>query len=416
MKRILLFASVVIVFVALTNIFSPGDTTQTDPWTPRPGEAAAAVPGNAPYTMIAWNDLGMHCINPRFAEIGVLPPFNNIRAIVIRRGKEPQLVTSGVTVSYGFAWNKTVKGKTDFWQHAEKLFGVKLAEGVGLTGNGLSGRMKPTKDYFEATGIPILPYNDDKTWNPYQWATVMARDTKGAVLSTASFVVPVSDEMRCDKCHSTGGVAAKGINTGTVDGNILALHDKRQNTKLYASRPVLCANCHADAALGKPGTAGAASLSLAMHRKHSTLTNMPACYDCHPGPKTSCNRSAIEDMGPKGASPNCAKCHGNLKQVADGLIKGRQPWLDEPTCAQCHGKEYDTKGVLYREAKGHGGVYCVACHNSPHAWWPSKRPDDNSLPMNLQGNSHAIGYKSCYVCHTNGRRGDKPPHNGEGDD
>ena len=83
MKRILLFASVVIVFVALTNIFSPGDTTQTDQWTPRPGEAAAAVPGNAPYTMIAWN---LCRVRPIFRGRGIIGTMLGIRHGVADKG------------------------------------------------------------------------------------------------------------------------------------------------------------------------------------------------------------------------------------------------------------------------------------------------------------------------------------------
>jgi hypothetical protein len=88
------------------------------------------------------------------------------------------------------------------------------------------------------------------------------------------------------------------------------------------------------------------------------------------------------------------------------VANGRQPWLQEPTCEQCHGSNYTTGDVLYRNAKGHGGVYCTACHNSPHAWWPSKLWADNLQPLKVQRTPYAIG--NCGVCHTNKLAGDNP--------
>jgi hypothetical protein len=231
--------------------------------------------------------------------------------------------------------------------------------------------------------------------------------------------VPVSDELNCQKCHDKGGAAAKpaGIDTGNVATNTLKLHDLREHTTLMSSQPANCSRCHADNALGAAGNPGVENLSLAMHGKHAGLSPQPSCYDCHPGAKTQCNRSAIAAMGPdlRTHDPRCESCHGNLSAVAQGLAAGRQPWLQEPTCVQCHnGPQFDTGTVLYRKARGHGGLLCITCHNSPHAWWPSLRSDDNALPAQLQGSAKAIGYNACSVCHTDGRRGTMPPHGGEG--
>jgi hypothetical protein len=361
------------------------------------------------YVLIGWNDLGMHCISPRFKEMCILPPYNTIRAIVIRKGgEEPHVVTSGLTITYSLDNNKSVAGKTDFWTYVNKLFGKTLTPGIGLTGNGLSGTMVKKSGYFEATGIPALPYNDSMKWDPYQHATLTLKGN--GISGKTLVVVPVSDEMNCQKCHYSNGPGAPGIKTSTLEGNILTLHDKREGTKLMSSRPVLCAGCHSDNALGAAGKPGVPSLSYAMHVKHASLSKQPSCQDCHPGAKTQCNRSAIEGMGPKGTDPQCSNCHGSLKKVASDLKAGRRPWIDEPTCAQCHGAKYSTGTKLYREAKGHGGVLCVACHNSPHAWLPSNRADDNIQAMGLQGNNHALGYKACNLCHTDGRKGTVPPH------
>jgi hypothetical protein len=373
--------------------------------------------GNKPadYVLIGWSDLGMHCLSPRYQEMCILPPYNTVRAIVIRKGVKPQLVTQGIKIRYSLDGNQTVEGKTDFWTYVNALFGKQPGIGVGLTGNRLSGSMTVLGDCFEASGIPALPYNDAMKWDPYQHATLIASGRD--ILQTTKIVVPVSDEMDCQKCHASGGVGAPGIHTPTLEGNILTLHDLREGTNLMSQRPVLCAKCHSDNALGATGMPGVPSMSHAMHVKHASVAQQPKCQDCHPGAKTQCNRSRLEDMGPEGTDPKCDNCHGDLNKVAETLRNGRRPWIDEPTCAECHGSAYSTGTDLYRNARGHGGVYCVACHNSPHAWLPSRRADDNLQAMTLQGNNHAIGYRACNVCHTDGRTGEKPPHgNGSGGD
>ena len=365
------------------------------------------------YVLIGWNDLGMHCISPSYKEMAILPPFNNLWVQVIQRGDPPQIVTSGVSIEYSVINNTTVEGKTDFWQYALQLFGADLPLGIGLTGNGLTGRMELVDDHFEATGIPVLPYDDHMSWNPYQVANVKLKDSSGRSLKKIQVILPVSNELNCEKCHATGADASAqyGIDTPTLEGNILTIHDTISHTSLMSARPVLCANCHASNALGMKGDPNRRSLSAAMHGKHSTLLDLgymdlPGCYDCHPGPNTQCLRTAIGGMGYIGDEPSCPSCHGDLKQIADSIDQGRKPWLQEPSCEQCHGINYSTGQDLYRHSKGHGGVYCAACHNSPHAWWPSKLRVDNLQPIKLQKASYSIG--ECSTCHTKKQEGDNP--------
>jgi hypothetical protein len=113
-------------------------------------------------------------------------------------------------------------------------------------------------------------------------------------------------------------------------------------------------------------------------------------------------------MGYLGDTPSCQTglCHGGMQQVADSIGKGREPWLQEPACDQCHGSNVATSQDLYRHAKGHGGLLCAACHNSPHSWWPSKMWADNMQPAKLQHAPTAIG--DCAVCHTRKMEGRNP--------
>ena len=52
------------------------------------------------YSVFAWNDLGMHCLNPTYDKLVILPPYNNVLVQVVKRGNPPDVVTTGITVSY----------------------------------------------------------------------------------------------------------------------------------------------------------------------------------------------------------------------------------------------------------------------------------------------------------------------------
>ena len=214
------------------------------------GYAATVAAANSPYVLLAWNDLGMHCYNLDFKDIAVLPPYNNLWAQVVKIGDPPQIITTGVSVSYAFPDNTYSVGKTNFWTYAQPLFGLKapLTPNIGLTGKGLAGSMDVKADHFQADGIPLTEYSDSAPTvrNPFQLATVIATDTRtGQEIARLTTVAPVSTEMHCDNCHNDNGRAARGIATGNVSTNILTLHDQDIGTDLMGSRPVLCASCHA---------------------------------------------------------------------------------------------------------------------------------------------------------------------------
>ncbi len=364
------------------------------------------------YIVLGWNDLGMHCYNRDFQDLAVLPPYNNLVVQVIRRGGEPQIITSGITVSYSFPENTYSAGKSNFWDYASKLFGKNLAPNVGLTGKGLAGQMDLKGDHFTAEGIPLTEFSDKapNTRQPFQLANIVVKDLQGKVLATNQIVAPVSTEMRCDTCHSDG---AFGISTGRVETNILRLHD-RENADDYPSghtgqlmdrRPVLCAECHSSNALGASGVAGIPSLSNAMHAKHAETGRIPnttdGCYNCHPGPTTKCLRDVMSDKHGMG----CVDCHGTINQVS----QNQQPWLKEPRCDTCHTEaKYKQDQALYRMSKGHGGIYCEACHDSTHAIAPSTQSRDAIKFINLQGAPGPIS--KCTVCHTVTPSGGGPHH------
>ena len=379
-----------------------------------PPGIGAPPPGNDNYTLIAWNDLGMHCMDPSFEDFAVLPPYNTLWAQLIRKGDEPDIVTSGVTVSYRVLGNTRSDNKTNFWDHAQQLFDLSapLPANVGLKGFGLQGVMAPESDHFIAEGIPLTEYLDRNTSRPYpyQVAELVARDSNGQILASTQTVLPVSTEMHCDYCHQDNSSANPTIATGVVKQNILSLHDRNNSTNLMAQRPVLCANCHSSNALGTTGQPGVPSLSRAMHSNHAPLddgTMEGTCYSCHPGPKTKCLRGTMFEQG-----MSCQDCHGSMNDVASA---NRRPWIDEPQCGSCHGTAYaENPGKMYRFSTGHEGIYCQACHGSQHAIGPSTQKNDNIQAILLQGSPGTID--TCTVCHTSTPDRSEGPHQGDGGD
>jgi hypothetical protein len=339
--------------------------------------------------VLGYNDLGMHCMNARFAELMVLPPYNNLHAQVIAKGSEPRIVTSGVTVSYSIPGNTDSAGKTDFWTYAQALLGVALQPNIGLTGNGLSGTMQPTgTNDWAATGVPITPIDDAGNTNAYQLANIIVTQNSTITASTQA-VIPVSTEMSCFLCHNTPGVA--------VETAIPRAHDRLHQTTLEQQKPVLCAKCHADPALGAAGTTGVETLSGAMHTAHAprmaTAGLAVSCYACHPGVKTQCLRDVHYSKG-----MTCTSCHGDMAALG---VATRTPWVDEPRCGNCHtraGFQFEQANTLFKASIGHNGVHCEACHGSPHAITPTTVAADNVQAIALQG--HAGTINACTVCHT----------------
>gem|GEM_PF-3161579 len=340
------------------------------------------------HIVIGWNDLGMHCSNKDFSSLVVLPPYNNVRAQVIRVGDAdhlPVVVTENLRVTYEIPGNTYSVGKTNFWSYEDQIFGANLPDNVGLTGNGLSGEMTAVDDHFEVTGIPITPYTDADLVNedPFQLGLLTVYDLSDQALATAPPVVPVSNEINCvgSGCHSS-------------EQQILNEHAEEAGFDPINDKPILCASCHSSNALGAPGQPGVPSLSQAIHEKHGERTD--DCYKCHPGPNTQCLRDVMKTEH----GFTCQSCHGSVSDVGHSIDQGREPWLEEPSCGAtaCHGANYaEEPGKLFRESRGHGGLFCSACHGEPHAIVPSGEARDNVQNIALQGFAGTLS--ACQTCH-----------------
>ncbi|MBD3789964.1 MAG: hypothetical protein IE885_06325 [Campylobacterales bacterium] len=386
MKKITLLLTIpsIFFFMACGGSGSSGNNTDDGP---------VVIDGT--YTLTAWNDLGMHCMDGKdYSVFSVLPPYNNLHAQI--KNKNGDLITSGIILTYEATkgtdnqWNTTSiqttdgKSKTNFWDYAIDLFGVDLVPDTGLAGNPMATttpvQMKFNSDHqwWEAEGIPITPYNDNGTKNYYPLVKVTAKDTQGNILSQVQTVLPVSDEMDCKRCHGSNSVTeAEPINGWVNDSdqekdykyNILRLHDDKHpdavsnhavqlTNKGYdynneglemtarSGTPVLCVACHKSNVLPGIGIE-LKPFTQAIHGKHADVidpdtnlklsdsTNRTSCYACHPGAQTKCLRGAMGDA--KDANGNsliqCQSCHGLMDDVGR---EQREGWLDQPNCQACH--------------------------------------------------------------------------------
>ncbi len=362
------------------------------------GAGGAAVAGNsinatglsnggsaatAPYSLVAWSELGMHCIDGKdYSIFSILPPYNIIHAQLIKKGEPPTQITSGVTITYQAtpdatgSVNTASASKTNFWNYVRVLFLNSVPPETGLANYKTQSKTaqpmtyNSTSGYWEGVGIPTVPYDDKAVFNPFPMAKLVAKDSTVKILATASSVLSVSDEITCNTCHGSNTDAAAKPATGWVNNpdpskdaklNILKKHDDRWPISQYLSQlqtngwtyqsslyqtaisgtPVLCAACHSDTALNLPGLPGIGAEASDMHTLHgpqilisnnqtldqnSATSDLNSCYLCHPGPKTLCKRGAMNTQ-------LCSSCHGNVSYVGTA---SRQPWFIEPACQMCH--------------------------------------------------------------------------------
>ncbi len=213
-------------------------------------------------------------------------------------------------------------------------------------------------------------------------------------------------------------------------------------TVLQDARPVLCVRCHASNALPGSGATAMRPLTRLIHTKHAKvldpasgvplddLAQSAACFRCHAGPELRYLRGVHQSVLAADGSPGmtCQSCHGSLTDVGN---KTRQGWLDEPNCQSCHtGTATSNNGQiryanafasvgtfrqavnqtfatqpstpaaglsLYRASRGHGGLYCAACHGATHAELSGREPNENVQSRQLQGHTGAL--LDCSACH-----------------
>jgi PKD repeat protein len=412
---------------------------------------ATAVGGTAGWRLVGWNNLGMHCMDSEFNIFSILPPYNTIEAQLVDTSGNLVKSGNGITVTYEAvadptgSINTTSVGKTDFWQNVFALFGASPAPDAGLAGSNMPGTANvpqpmtfdATQNLFQATGIPITPYDDAHAKNYYPLMRLTAKNASGTVLATTDVVLPVSDEMDCKACHASNSSPPAMPFAGWVNDpdpehdyrlNVLKLHDDlNTGNPTYASalaargynaaglyptvtqdgKPILCAGCHLSEALPGTGFGNIPPLTAAVHSRHANVTdptngmtldasdNRTACYRCHPGSLTRCLRGVMgNSVAADGTmAMQCQNCHGPMSAVG---AANRTGWLDEPNCQGCHtGTAVNNNGqIRYTSALLANGQPRVAV-NATFA----TTPDTPAPGFSLYRFSSGHGGLQCSSCH-----------------
>ena len=408
-----------------------------------------AVDGS--WTLLAWNNLGMHCMDSDYSIFSILPPYNVINAQLIDANGKLLRNPAGVTVTYEAvvdpdgSINSTSTGKTNFWDYAASFFGALLPVDAGLAGFNMPGLQNvpqamaydPAIGGFTADGVPITPFDNAGVKNFYPLFHLVARNTSGSILATTDVVLPVSDEMDCRSCHASDSSAAARPSAGWVYNpdaerdyrlNILLKHDEHiGNSALYRNAldtagyrqdglfttvtqggtPILCARCHRSNALPGTGISGISPLTQVVHSLHATVTdptngqtlnsssNRTACYRCHPGSETRCLRGAMGMSVDSGGSLaiQCQNCHGLMSAVGSA---SREGWLHEPACQSCHtGTATQNSGqIRYTSALDSNGIPRIAANNTF-----ATNANTPAAGLSLYRFSKGHGSLQCSACH-----------------
>ncbi len=426
------------------------------------------------YTIIATNDLGMHCVCMGFDTFVLLPPFNTLRAQVIQRGSEPRVITDSTNfkVTYDVVQNTEASLKADpYYQswvtNAPKLFpgfNPKAANGnyQGLTGAQLRGNMTAdsTKGMWEVVGVPAYPdVSTNSTTaqkimtdplggpnrNPFLTANVkLYNKSTGALLASTTTVVPAAFGGCCG-CHLNVAKSYGYTNPTPRDSfTVMGMLHAKNSSGIDISKidpdhdgvpgPIRCSQCHLDPAMGEsvaPGYPGYPvsqyTFSDVLHRWHAqnsvVLTNYDPniakdCYQCHPGNNVNCYRGVHTSKTINGHNMWCTDCHGDLNQrIAQGQML--QPWSDTtlPKCGTCHSNTGEGGGYLngpfgkYLNSRGHED-HQILC-SSCHGEPHALNPSALAADNaeNIALQGLANPIGKCSVCHTNqGTSYARPPH------
>jgi hypothetical protein len=429
---------------------------------PPPPVASAAT------QVLAWNDLGMHCADSDYSVFTLLPPFNTLNAQLIVGGKrvdggnytltyQSMADPTGSINTYSGGKGNNVPKKTNFWDYVLSLFGGQPPDNVGLTGNPTASTAPANltwstgNNWFEATGIPITPFDDKENINPFPLVKVTALSSSGQPIASTSAVLPVSSEINCNTCHASGTVFSATQPTAKPAGgwvnqtasserdwrlNVLRLHDEKNRANAtYASlltakgygssletsvtvnnKPIFCDTCHNSTALaiwglkGEPATT-VSNMTVAMHTRHAGVSlpgqtqtldqngTRDACYNCHPGKDTQCLRGAMGNPVVNGKHEmECQSCHGSMSTVASTARRG---WLDMPTCQSCH-----QNGQRGTTAINPDGTFKTASDtrfaSNPNTPTASNSPppvNPGDAPVSLYRYSVGHGKLQCESCH-----------------
>ena len=347
--------------------------------------------GGSGFVLLAWSELGMHCMDGKdYSVMGLLPPFNTIYAKLLSTGTTPTEVTSGVTLTYtafrdaSGSINTTSYGagavsqKTNFWSYVRALYLATPAPDVGVLNSpvqSLTPRpmsygggmiLDPNLNVWKAEAIPTTPYDDAGASKPYPMALITAKNSSGQTIATATVVLNVSDDISCANCHAPNTNSAARPSGGWINNpsytadqnmklNILKKHDDlspipasvltavqnegfNYQSSLYQTalnggalgNPVVCTTCHSNSIFV------AARFNSGVSGVNSMTTDI---HTRHAAVTLPGNTTTLDNMtGGTGTTSGCYQCHpGPTTQCQRGVMTGTIPGSTPATCYTCHG-------------------------------------------------------------------------------
>ncbi|MDA3822100.1 MAG: hypothetical protein PF450_05745 [Bacteroidales bacterium] len=297
-----------------------------------PGEWETEVPtfnADDDYVLLAWNDLGMHCISDNEKYFSFLPPANTFNAQLFKRGAKPEVVTSNVIITYepepGY---ENPQNHSLFWEYDEEIFGVDLPIGKGLAGKEGVLNFSTAIHGFHANYFPEM------------------------------------DDEACNMCHPS-----------REDGNTVCFRGR------HSSQGLTCTSCHGmleDHALGL----------LATQKGIAAAERLAKNLD----PVFVADKQSIVPRQPWLMEPDCKSCHTSFSIQTDGYtgtsynmwVPGFNALYRNRTddqgvmCSACHGSTHAVYGAQNKyelqrdnlqplQYQGLGGTIgthnsCVVCH------------------------------------------------------
>lgn len=359
----------------------------------------------------------MHCECPGYSTFMILPPYNTIRAQVFKTASDhPQMVTSGITISYAF----TTPNETDNYlintdpyfnnsgfgwiKYSPKLFPgfqpVVNGKVMSIAGTPLEGNMTfdSASQAWIAKGVPAFAVTtgtaDDvmldpfggPNRDPYLTLQVTAKDSHGTTLASTQTVVPVAFGGCCG-CHLP--LAAANGYPQTPQGSFQymgKMHSQNGSNIDFSmidpdgdgqGGPIRCSWCHWDPAMGESAAPG--------------LANVWPNYQILPG--AGFTKSQVR------TSKYSFSYVLHAFHAQDTVVLTQYDPNIAKDCYNCH----PGNGVnCYRDVHVNQQIWCTDCHGDLNQRLSTNQyaqPWQQSTLPTCQGSSPGIN--SIFTCHTN---------------
>ncbi|MGB5457372.1 MAG: cytochrome C [Gammaproteobacteria bacterium] len=216
---------------------------------------------------------------------------------------------------------------------------------------------------------------------------------------------------------SNGNLRNPNVGRDVLEATCYQCHPGRRTDCLrgaMASGGMLCQDCHGDMAqVGddftrnvSPDNPGAFELGSNFYTDPGTprvpWANEPGCGSCHTGDAMDNMNGDRDTVGDPDDGIRLMQAFLIGDEKATPIVPSNKRFAENTVPATFDGLPNPGAGnpMLYRVSKGHGGVFCEACHGATHGIWPNGNPNANDNVASLQLQGHTGTISECSVCHT----------------